>query len=114
MNNTIITLLSKRNFLTPTELSEIFDKQISANTINNWIRAGIIPALQMGRKNLIPTSFVLNQLKLLKLAMEAQCNLPHFKGKKKTTKKSTKKSKQQPLSMNDIDLAILLKAKKFQ
>lgn len=104
MNNTIITLLSKRNFLTPTELSEIFDKQISATTINNLIRNGIIPAVRLGRKNLIPTSFVLERLKL---AAEAQFNLPPFKEKKKTTKKL----KQQPLSMNGIDLAILFKAK---
>ncbi|MBE6095615.1 MAG: helix-turn-helix domain-containing protein [Schwartzia succinivorans] len=55
-------LLEQRNFVTPKELSEIFDKQISVTTINVLIRQGKIPCSKMGRKNLIPVTFAREQI----------------------------------------------------
>lgn len=55
-------LLKERNFLTPKELSEVFDHNISVTTINVLIREGKIPSTKLGRKNLIPVSFVREQL----------------------------------------------------
>lgn len=55
-------LLEQRNFVTPKELSEIFDKQISVTTINALIREGKIPCTKMGRKNLIPVTFAKEQI----------------------------------------------------
>ena len=55
-------LLEQRNFLTPAELSEIFDRQISVTTINVLIREGKIPCSKLGRKNLIPVSFAKEQI----------------------------------------------------
>lgn len=55
-------LLEQRNFVTPKELSEIFDKQISVTTINVLIREGKIPCTKMGRKNLIPVTFAKEQI----------------------------------------------------
>lgn len=55
-------LLEERNFLTPKELSEVFDHNISVTTINVLIREGKIPSTKLGRKNLIPVSFVREQL----------------------------------------------------
>lgn len=55
-------LLEQRNFVTPKELSEIFDKQISVTTINVLIREGKIPCTKMGRKNLIPVTFAREQI----------------------------------------------------
>ncbi len=55
-------LLNQRNFLTPKELSEIFDRQISVTTINVLIKEGKIPCSKLGRKNLIPVSFAKEQI----------------------------------------------------
>lgn len=55
-------LLEQRNFLTPKELSEIFDRQISVTTINILIKEGKIPCSKLGRKNLIPASFAKEQI----------------------------------------------------
>ena len=55
-------ILEERNFVTPKELSEIFDHHISVTTINVLIRDGKIPCTKLGRKNLIPVSFVKEQL----------------------------------------------------
>lgn len=55
-------LLKERNFITPAELTEIFDHQISVTTINVLIRQGKIPCSKLGRKNLIPVAFVIDQL----------------------------------------------------
>ncbi len=59
MNN---SLLDERNFLTPREFRDVFDGQVSVTTINVLIRQGKIPSARMGRKNLIPVSFVREQL----------------------------------------------------
>ena len=55
-------LLEERNFITPQELSEIFDHQISVTTINKLIKEGKIPCTKLGRKNLIPVTFAKEQL----------------------------------------------------
>lgn len=55
-------ILEERNFVTPKELAEIFDNHISVTTINVLIREGKIPCCKLGRKNLIPVSFVKEQL----------------------------------------------------
>ena len=55
-------ILEERNFVTPKELAEIFDNHISVTTINVLIREGKIPSCKLGRKNLIPVSFVKEQL----------------------------------------------------
>ena len=55
-------LLEERNFITPAELSEVFDHQISVTTINVLIRKGKIPCTKLGRKNLIPVTFAKEQL----------------------------------------------------
>ena len=55
-------ILDERTFLTPAELVEIFDHNISVTTINVLIRKGKIPSSKLGRKNLIPVSFVKEQL----------------------------------------------------
>lgn len=55
-------ILEERNFVTPKEFSEIFDNNISVTTINVLIREGKIPCCKLGRKNLIPVSFVKEQL----------------------------------------------------
>lgn len=55
-------LLEERNFITPTELAEIFDNKISVTTINVLIRKGKIPSSKLGRKNLIPVSFAREQI----------------------------------------------------
>lgn len=55
-------LLEERNFITPKELSEIFDNQLSVTTINVLIREGKIPCSKLGRKNLIPVTFVREQI----------------------------------------------------
>lgn len=51
-------LLNSRNFVTPTEFCEICDNQVSVTTVNLLIRQGKIPCCKMGRKNLIPVSYV--------------------------------------------------------
>ena len=56
MKNT--ELLDSRNFVTPTEFCDICDNQISVTTVNLLIRKGEIPCCKMGRKNLIPVSYV--------------------------------------------------------
>lgn len=55
-------LLEERNFITPKELAEIFDNQISVTTINVLIREGKIPCSKLGRKNLIPVTFAREQI----------------------------------------------------
>ncbi len=55
-------LLEERNFLTPQELAEVFDHNISVSTINVLIRKGKIPSSKLGRKNLIPVSFAIEQI----------------------------------------------------
>ena len=55
-------LLEERNFITPKELAEIFDNQLSVTTINVLIREGKIPCSKLGRKNLIPVTFVREQI----------------------------------------------------
>ncbi len=55
-------LLEERNFVTPAEMREIFDRKISVTTINELIRAGKIPVSKLGRKNLIPTWFVRQEI----------------------------------------------------
>lgn len=51
-------LLDSRNFVTPAEFCEICDNQVSLTTVNLLIRKGNIPCCKMGRKNLIPVSYV--------------------------------------------------------
>ena len=61
MKNTAI--LEERNFLTVKELRDIvFDGQVSVTTINVMIRKGVIPAVRMGRRSLIPTAYAKEQL----------------------------------------------------
>ena len=55
-------ILEERNFVTPSEMREIFDRKISVTTINELIRAGKIPCSKLGRKNLIPVWFVKEQI----------------------------------------------------
>ncbi len=55
-------LLEERNFITPKELAEIFDNQLSVTTINVLIREGKIPCSKLGRKNLIPVAFAREQI----------------------------------------------------
>ena len=55
-------LLEERNFMTPKELEEICDNQISVTTINVLIREGKIPCSKLGRKNLIPVTFAREQI----------------------------------------------------
>ncbi len=55
-------LLEERNFVTPVEMRELFDGQISVTTINELIRAGKIPCSKLGRKNLIPVWFVRQEI----------------------------------------------------
>lgn len=55
-------LLESRNFVTPSEFCEICDNQVSVTTVNLLIRKGQIPCCKMGRKNLIPVSFVREML----------------------------------------------------
>lgn len=55
-------LLEERNCITPKELAEIFDNQISVTTINVLIREGKIPCSKLGRKNLIPVTFAREQI----------------------------------------------------
>lgn len=55
-------LLQERNFVTPSEMREIFDCKISVTTINELIRAGKIPCSKLGRKNLIPVWFVRQEI----------------------------------------------------
>ncbi len=55
-------LLEERNFVTPAEMREIFDGQLSVTTINELIRAGKIPVSKLGRKNLGPTWFVRQEI----------------------------------------------------
>ena len=56
-------LLDERNFLTVKELKDlVFDNQVSITTINVMIRKGIIPAVRMGRRSLIPTAYAREQL----------------------------------------------------
>ena len=55
-------LLTTRNFVTPKEFREIFDRQISVTTINLLIKNGKIPVSKLGRKNLIPVAFVKSEL----------------------------------------------------
>ena len=55
-------LLEERNFVTPKELAEIFDHQVSVTTINVLIKNGKIPCSKFGRKNLIPVTFVREQI----------------------------------------------------
>lgn len=56
------SLLNERNFITPREFSAVFDHQISVTTINVLIKKGKIPVSKLGRKNLIPVSFVRSEL----------------------------------------------------
>lgn len=97
------TILTEGNFLTPKELSEILDKRVSATTINTWIRNGEIPALRLGRKNLIPMPLLLAQL------------TPTEKAERKPPKSNKQKKAMSTLPANtindDIDLEIILKAK---
>ena len=55
-------ILNERNFVTTKEFCEIFDHQISPTTVNVLIRKGKIPSVDLGRRNLIPVSFVREQL----------------------------------------------------
>ncbi len=55
-------LLQERNFLTPREMREVFDCQLSITTINELVRVGKIPASKLGRKNLIPVWFIKEEL----------------------------------------------------
>ena len=55
-------ILNERNFLTPRELCQVFDNQISVTTVNVLIKNGKIPSARLGRKNLIPVSFAREQL----------------------------------------------------
>ncbi len=55
-------LVDERNFLTPREVREVFDQQLSVSTINELIKAGKIPASKLGRKNLVPVWFVRQEL----------------------------------------------------
>ena len=55
-------ILNERNFVTTKEFCEIFDHQISPTTVNVLIRKGKIPSVGLGRRNLIPVSFVREQL----------------------------------------------------
>lgn len=55
-------ILEERNFITPREFAEVFDHNISVSTINVLIRDGKIPCSKLGKKNLIPVSFVLEQI----------------------------------------------------
>ena len=98
------TILTEGNFLTPKELSEILDKRVSATTINTWIRNGKIPALRLGRKNLIPMPLLLAQI------------TPAEKAERKPQKSNAQKKAMKtltPTTINDgIDLEIICKAKK--
>lgn len=58
----LLELLKERTFVTPAELREIYDRQISVTTINAQIKEGKIPCSKLGRKNLIPVSFVMAEL----------------------------------------------------
>lgn len=55
-------LMEERNFLTPAEMREVFDGQISVSTINELVKSGKIPASKLGRKNLIPVWFVRREI----------------------------------------------------
>ena len=80
MNNKKITILIPKNYLTTKEVSEVFDSQISVTTLNDLIRADLIPYVKQGRKKLIPTEFVIT---LLEQAKMTQCKSPNSKSKKK-------------------------------
>ncbi len=60
-----LDMLNERNFISGQELRKVvFDNQISITTINSLINKGKIPAVKLGRRNLIPVSYAIEQLGL--------------------------------------------------